>query len=77
MTFMEREDTAMPKASDIDSEGVDRSGPTDERAEPDRPEAASQATPRDDDRNDELPESPAPDPEEKEYPRPDDDPGAD
>ncbi len=33
--------------------------------------------PREDDRNDELLESPAPDPEEKEYPRPEDDPGAD
>jgi hypothetical protein len=33
--------------------------------------------PREDDRNEELPESPAPDPEEKEYPRTDDDPGAD
>jgi hypothetical protein len=35
------------------------------------------AMPREDDRNEELPESPAPDPEEKEYPRTDDDPGAD
>ena len=33
--------------------------------------------PRTDDRNDEVPESPAPDPEEKEYPRPEDDPQAD
>jgi hypothetical protein len=32
--------------------------------------------PRDDDRNDEVDEGPAPDPEEGE-PRPDDDPGAD
>jgi hypothetical protein len=74
---MEPEDTAMVQTSEIDSERVDRSVPTDTRAEPERPESASQATPRDDDRNDELPESPAPDPEEKEYPRPDDDPGAD
>jgi hypothetical protein len=35
------------------------------------------STPRDDDRNDELPESPVPDPEEKGDPRLDDDPGAD
>jgi hypothetical protein len=35
------------------------------------------AMPRTDDRGEELPESPAPDPEEKEYPRPEDDPGAD
>jgi hypothetical protein len=33
--------------------------------------------PRVDDRDEELPESPVPDPEEKEYPRPEDDPGAD
>ena len=33
--------------------------------------------PREDDRGEEHPESPAPDPEEKEYPRPEDDPGAD
>jgi len=33
--------------------------------------------PREDDRNDELPESPAPDPEETEHPRPEDAPGAD
>jgi hypothetical protein len=32
---------------------------------------------REDDRGEELPESPAPDPEEKEYPRPEDDPQAD
>jgi hypothetical protein len=32
---------------------------------------------REDDRGEELPESPAPDPEEKEHPRPEDDPGAD
>ena len=32
---------------------------------------------RPDDRGEELPESPAPDPEEKEHPRPDDDPQAD
>jgi hypothetical protein len=30
-----------------------------------------------DDRDQELPESPAPDPEEKEYPQPEDDPEAD
>jgi hypothetical protein len=35
------------------------------------------AVSRTDDRDEELPESPAPDPEEKEYPRPEDDPGAD
>jgi hypothetical protein len=35
------------------------------------------STPRTDDRGDELPESPVPDPEEKEYPRPEDDPQAD
>jgi hypothetical protein len=74
---MEREDTAMPRSSDIDSERLDRSVPTDDRAEPGRPETASQATPREDDRGEELPESPAPDPEEKEYPQPDDDPQAD
>lgn len=33
--------------------------------------------PRTDDRNEELPESPAPDPEDKEHPRPEDDPQAD
>jgi hypothetical protein len=33
--------------------------------------------PRDDDLGEELPESPAPDPEEKEQPRPDDVPEAD
>ena len=32
---------------------------------------------RPDDRGEELPESPAPDPDEKEHPRPDDDPQAD
>jgi hypothetical protein len=74
---MEREDTAMPRASDVDSESVDRSVPTDARAEPERPEAASQATPREDDRNEELDESPVPDPEDKEYPRPEEDPQAD
>jgi hypothetical protein len=36
-----------------------------------------QNMPRDDDRNDEIPESPAPDPEEKEQPGAEDDPGAD
>jgi hypothetical protein len=35
------------------------------------------AVPRDDDRNEELPDSPVPDPEEIESPRPDDDPQAD
>jgi hypothetical protein len=35
------------------------------------------AVPSVDDRDEELPESPAPDPEEKEHPRPEDDPGAD
>jgi len=67
----------MPRSSDDDSERVDRSVPTDAPAEPERPEAAPQAVPREDDRGEELPESPAPDPEEKEYPRPEDDPGAD
>jgi hypothetical protein len=33
--------------------------------------------PRIDDRNEELPDSPAPDPEEKDQPRPEDDPQAD
>jgi hypothetical protein len=35
------------------------------------------AMPREDDRGEEQPESPAPDPEEKEYPQPDEDPQAD
>jgi hypothetical protein len=35
------------------------------------------SVPRDDDRNDELPESPAPDPEEADEPRPEDVPTAD
>jgi hypothetical protein len=35
------------------------------------------AMPRTDDRDEELPESPAPDPEDKEYPNPEDDPEAD
>jgi hypothetical protein len=35
------------------------------------------AMPRTDDRDEELPESPVPDPEEKEYPRLEDDPEAD
>ena len=74
---MGREDTARPRSSDIDSERVDRSVQTDDRAEPGRPEAASQATPREDDRGEELPDSPAPDPEEKESPQPEDDPEAD
>jgi hypothetical protein len=40
-------------------------------------EREDNAMPRTDDRNDELPESPAPDPEEKEYPQAEDDPQAD
>ena len=40
-------------------------------------EREENTVPRTDDRNDELPESPAPDPEEKEYPQTGDDPQAD
>jgi hypothetical protein len=40
-------------------------------------EREDNAMPRTDDRNEELPESPAPDPEEKEHPQPEDDPQAD
>jgi hypothetical protein len=36
-----------------------------------------QNMPREDDRNEEIPESPAPDPEENEQPGAEDDPGAD
>jgi hypothetical protein len=36
-----------------------------------------QNMPREDDRNEEIPDSPAPDPEERDEPRPEDDPQAD
>jgi hypothetical protein len=42
----------------------------------DQEEREDSAIPRTDDRNDELPESPVPDPE-KEHPQPQDDPQAD
>jgi hypothetical protein len=35
------------------------------------------SVPRDDDRNEEIPDSPVPDPEERDEPRPEDDPQAD
>jgi hypothetical protein len=40
-------------------------------------ESMSDEEPREDDRNEELPESPAPDPEERDEPRPEDAPTAD
>jgi hypothetical protein len=40
-------------------------------------ENVAQETPREDDRNEELDQSPVPDPEEKEPARPDEDPQAD
>ena len=43
----------------------------------DQEEREDNAMPRTDDRNDELPESPVPDPEEKDYPESEDDPQAD
>ena len=54
----------MPRSSDEDSERIERSVQTDERAEPAPPDAGTATGGREDDRNDELPDSPAPDPEE-------------
>ena len=48
----------------MNSKRVDRSVQTDARAEPARPEAGTASGAREDDRNEEVPESPAPDPEE-------------
>jgi hypothetical protein len=61
---MSEQDTSVPRSSDEDSERLDRSVQTDEGSEPARPETGTASGARDDDRNDELPDSPAPDPEE-------------
>jgi hypothetical protein len=78
---MEDQDTFVLRAAEADDDRVDRSVQTGERAEPARPDTdtanGARDVPRDDDRNEELPESPAPDPEEGDKPRPEDAPTAD
>jgi hypothetical protein len=74
---MEEQDTQEPRAPQPDSDRLDRSAQTDDaQSEPARPEAGTASGAREDDRNDELDQSPAPDPEEKDAGT-DDDPTAD
>jgi hypothetical protein len=73
---MSEQDTFGIDSDSDKSEVPDRSTQTDARAEPARPEAGTASGARDDDRNEELDESPVPDPEATEGDA-DDDPGAD
>jgi hypothetical protein len=61
---MSEQDTSALRASEENSERLDRSVQTDARAEPARPEAGTASGARDDDRNEEVPDAPAPNPEE-------------
>jgi hypothetical protein len=61
---MNDQDTSALEASEADDERIDPSVQTDSRAEPASPEAGTASGARDDDRNEEVPDSPAPDPEE-------------
>jgi len=61
---MEEQDTQQLSADTADSERVDGSVQTDAQADPARPETGASGA-RDDDRNEELDESPVPDPEAK------------
>jgi hypothetical protein len=75
---MSDQDIEKPTASEVDSEAPDHSTQTDARAEPARPEAGTARGAREDDRNEEVEESPVPDPEPKESePTASDDPQAD
>jgi hypothetical protein len=73
---MSEQDTSEIESASENSEAPDRSTQTDARAEPARPDAGTASGAREDDRNEELPESPVPDPEATEGDA-DDDPGAD
>jgi hypothetical protein len=73
---MAEQDTSAIQSASDHSEVPDRSTQTDARAEPARPEAGTASGAREDDRNEELEESPVPDPETTEGDA-DDDPGAD
>jgi hypothetical protein len=73
---MAEQDTSAIQSASDHSEVRDRSTQTDARAEPARPEAGTASGAREDDRNEELEESPVPDPETTEGDA-DDDPGAD
>jgi hypothetical protein len=62
---MEDQDTSGLGSFDADDNRVDRSVQTDAQAEPARPDAdTASGVRREDDRNDEVEDSPAPDPEE-------------
>jgi hypothetical protein len=73
---MAEQDTSEIDSGRENSEAPDRPTQTDARAEPARPDAGTASGTRDDDRNEELAESPVPDPEATEGDA-DDDPGAD
>ena len=66
----------MPSADAPEADRNDESPQTDDQAEPETAQEGS-ASPRKDDRNEEIPESPAPDPEEGSRPGGLDDPQAD
>jgi hypothetical protein len=73
---MSEQDTSEVDSDRANSKAQDPSTETDARAEPTRPEAGTASGAREDDRNEELDESPVPDPEATEGDA-DDDPGAD
>jgi hypothetical protein len=73
---MSEQDTSGIDSDRANSKAQDPSTQTDAPAEPARPEAGTASGARDDDRNEELDESPVPDPEATEGDA-DDDPGAD
>jgi len=72
---MEAEDTSRPEAQPVPDE-TQRTDETDARAKPVHPETGTASAARADDRNEEVEESPVPDPEAKDTDA-DDNPGAD
>jgi hypothetical protein len=73
---MEAEDTSRPEASQPVPDETQRTDETDARAKPAHPEAGTASGARADDRNEEVEESPVPDPEDRDTDA-DDNPGAD
>ena len=67
----------MPRSDAAEDDRIDRSVQTGSQDKPGNPEAGTASEAREDDRNEEIPESPAPDPEEVAQPGAEDDPGAD
>jgi hypothetical protein len=73
---MEEQNTQQPTRETPDSERVDRPVQTETQAGPASPEPGTASAAREDDRNDELDQSPVPDPEAKDTGT-EDDPQAD